>query len=129
MSNSLMARFALVAALLIAVAPAIHAQDDPAVVHAKQVLAHLEEKRFEEVAKEFTPEMTAAMPVDRLSEVWAQVREQVGAFGTFIDTEIKQQDAITAARLGCRFDKAEVNVIVTFDADKKIAGLRIMPRQ
>ena len=118
-----------VAALAILGIQAGHAQDDPAVERAKRVLASLREEKFDEVAKEFNAQMTAALPAAQLKDVWATVRGQLGSFGSFIDQQVTMPaTGVTVVALGCQFEKAAANVVVAFDAQDKIAGLSIRPR-
>jgi dipeptidyl aminopeptidase/acylaminoacyl peptidase len=124
-----MGAFALVAVMGAAGGLAGHAQESPAVDHAKRVLDLLGHDRFDDVAGEFNAQMAAAMPASQLRDVWLTVRQQVGTFTSFIDQRVTTQAAgVTAVILGCQFDKTPVNVIVAFDAENKIAGLRIVPR-
>jgi fermentation-respiration switch protein FrsA (DUF1100 family) len=106
-----------------------HAQASPAIDHAKRALDLLGHDRFEDVAQEFNAQMAAAMSASQLRDLWLTVRQQVGTFTSFIDQRVTTQAAgVTAVILGCQFDKTPVNVIVAFDAENKIAGLRITPR-
>ena len=53
----------------------------------------------------------------------------MGAFTSFIDQRVTTPAAgITAVILGCQFEKTALNVILAFDAENKIAGLRFTPR-
>jgi len=106
-----------------------HAQNDQAVEHAKKIFASLRDEKFDEVAKEFNGQMTAALSAAQLKDVWATVRGQVGNFGTFIDQQVTTPAAgITLVTLGCQFEKAAANVVLAFDAQDKIAGLSVRPR-
>ena len=106
------------------------AQEHPAVEHAKRIFALMQQEKFDEVSKEFTPDMLAALPPDKFREVWAAVLAQVGTFSSFIDQQVALPGkGITAVILGCRFEKSPLNVIVSFDVENKVAGLTFVPRK
>jgi len=104
------------------------AQDGPAVEHAKRLFDLLEQQKFEDVAKEFNGQVAAVMSASQLAEVWKALHQQFGGFRGFIDQQVRKQGAVTAVVLGCTFEKSELNALLAFDGDDKIAGLRIMPR-
>jgi uncharacterized protein len=126
-SRRLTCGFVLVAILGIATSYAAGAQESH-VGHATRVLDLLEAGKVEEVAAEFNAKMAAAMPVSRLRDVWTTVSRQAGA-----RTSIIRQRAVTQATgnvtvvSACQFEKAAVTVMVSFDAENKIAGMNITP--
>ena len=105
------------------------AQEEPAVDHAKRVIDLLDAGQFEEVAAEFNAKMAAAMPVSRLRDVWTTIGRQFGA-----RTSILMQRVVTQATgnltvvNACQFDRAALNVMLSFDPENKIAGMNITPR-
>lgn len=126
----LVCRIALAAVLATAGAPAVGADDGAAVDRAKRIVDLLRAEKFDAVANEFNAQMTAALPVTQLRGVWSTLGQQVGAFAGYLDERVASPGAgITAVVLGCRFENAALNVIVAFDAERKIGGLRFMPRQ
>jgi dienelactone hydrolase len=121
--------FVLVAIVSIAVMRGSARQENPAIDHAKRIVELLKAEKFAEVAKEFNAQMTAALSEQQLAQTWSTFRQQVGAFQSFIDQQVRTPPSgITAVMLGCQFDKIAMNVMVAFDADGKIAGLRLTPR-
>jgi uncharacterized protein len=105
------------------------AQESPAIGHAKRIFQLLRDEKFDDVAKEFNAQVAAALPVSQLRQVWASLGQQVGPFKSFIDQRsTTAAPGVAAVVLGCQFEKAALNVIVAFDAEDKIAGLRFTPR-
>jgi hypothetical protein len=126
-SVSLIAIVAVAVCALGAVHP--HAQQAPPVDRAKQVLQLLVEGKVEDVASQFNAQMAAALTPAQMRGVWATVTEQAGKFTSYIDDQVlTPAEGMTAVVLGCQFDKAAVNFVVAFDAENKIAGLRVNPR-
>ncbi len=109
--------------------PVEGAQDSPAVTHAKRVLNRLGQDQFEEVAKEFNNKVAAAMTPLQLREVWTTLRQQVGPVKAILDhQETTTPGGVTTVVLGCQFERTVVNITIAFDAEGRIAGLRLTPR-
>jgi hypothetical protein len=106
----------------------VAAQDDAAKEHAKQIIELIRQEKFEEVAKEFNAQVAAALPPQRLAEVWGMIRGQAGDFKSIIDQQTLNQAGNTVVITGCQFEKTPLNVIVAFDGDNKVSGLRFVPR-
>ena len=119
-----------VAALILLVAALdAQTQEQQAVDHARRVLVLMREERFHEVVKEFNAQMVAALSTSQVRDVWASLRQQVGPFASILDERVTTPAAgVTAVTLGCQFEKTALNVIIAFDSENKIAGLRMVPR-
>jgi len=103
--------------------------DAAAVAHAKEIFDLLSQDQFDEVATEFNSQVAAALNATQLRTVWTTVRQQTGAFQSFVDQQVAASPSgSTAIVLGCRFENAIADFLVTLDSDGKIAGLRVMPR-
>lgn len=104
-------------------------QERPPVDRAKDVFEQLNKGDFKAVASALNAQMSAALSESQLRDTWAAMQQQTGPFKAFIDDRVATPaPGITAVLLGCQFERAAVNMAVTFDADGKIAGLRLMPR-
>jgi dienelactone hydrolase len=108
---------------------AIVGQDNAAGVHARRVLNLLRQEQFADVASEFNAKVAALMSAAQLRDAWTTLQKQAGPFQSVIDEQVSTPSpGFTAATLGCQFEKAVLNVMIAFDAQDKIAGLRIAPR-
>ena len=114
--------------LLFSALQIVQAQDNPTIDHARRVRDSLIQEKFADVVAEFDARMTAALPVERLAQVWAGLKQQAGDYQSEISAEVATPQGYTAVSLGCRFERAELNMIVAFGADGKIAGLQFVPR-
>src|SRR4051812_37376787 len=112
----------------LSVAPVNMAQQSPVVDHATRVLDLLEASKFEEVVAEFNTKMAAAMPVARLRDVWTTVVRQAGARTSIIRQRVVPQATgnVTVVN-ACQFEKATLNIMLSFDTENKIAGMNITP--
>jgi dienelactone hydrolase len=104
----------------------LRAQDSPESSHARRVLDLLGAGRFEEVAAEFNPKMTAAMSVSQLREVWSQVQRQFGALTSVVSQRVVTQPTgnVTVVN-NCQFAQAPLTVMLSFDPEHRIAGMNI----
>jgi len=104
------------------------ADDTAAIAHAKRLFQLLREDKVEDVAKEFTSQMTAALTPAQMRSVLEGVRGQAGTFQSFIDERVtRPSPGFTAVMLGCQYDNNGVNAMFVFDAENKLAGLRFNP--
>ena len=118
--------------MMLGAAAGLVAQPDPAIGEAKRILELVRTGKGEALAAEFNEKMAAAITKEQVAQVWAAVEQQAGAFQKVIDEQIMTPapaPGITVAVLGLQFDNAVANFTVAFDAQKKIAGLSIRPRQ
>jgi dienelactone hydrolase len=123
-------RLFIVALCCIVAVQAPRAQDEAtAVANARHIIELLRQEKFEDVARDFTPQMTAAMSVKQLGDLWTRLRGQVGALTSIIDDDVAVNGAITGVTMGCQFERAALNVRVAFRPDGKIAGLGFTPRR
>ncbi len=103
------------------------AQDDPAIEHGLRVLESLRHEQFDQVAAEFNARMSAALPAEELGPFWLTLKSQIGAFESVTDSSVTDVEGITVVTLECRFEGVALNVIIAFDGDDRIAGLRFVP--
>ena len=104
-------------------------QDTAAIKHAKDVLEMLKQEKYDQIASQFNTQMAAAFNAEKLSQAWKSLQAQAGEFREIIDEKsANPAPGITAVTLGCHFQNADLNIILAFDADSKIAGLRFAPR-
>jgi hypothetical protein len=115
---------------LVLIPVVVAAQPPSPVDHAKDVFARLNKQDFKGVTAEFNAEMAAAISESQLRELWTAMSQQTGSFKAFIDDRVSTPSpGTTGVILGCQFEHAAVNMAVAFDANGKISGLRLMPRQ
>ena len=115
--------------LICVTAPAIVGQENAAGAHARRVVNLLRQEQFADVASEFNAKVAALMSAAQLRDAWMTLQKQAGPFQSIIDEQVTTPSpGITAAVLGCQFEKAVLNIMIAFDAQDKIGGLRIAPR-
>jgi dienelactone hydrolase len=116
----------LIIGLLMAVG--LTAQEMSPADRATRILDLMRRGRSVEVVAEFNAAMSAALSADRLSEVWAGLQMQAGAFTSVIDASVTGNPPMTIATLGLQFEFTALNMVAAFDGENRIAGLRFLPR-
>jgi dienelactone hydrolase len=75
----------------------------------------------------FTPQMKAAMPVDRLSATWNGLTAQAGPFQRQIATSVMPRGVLSVVVVTCAFERATFDVQVTVNPANLVGGLAIRP--
>lgn len=75
----------------------------------------------------FTPQMKAAMPLDRLSATWTSLTAQAGPFERQIATSIVPRGVLSVVVITCAFERASIDVHVTVNPANLVGGLALRP--
>ncbi len=113
-------------ALILLVLPfgvsAQEATDEPVVTNAQAVLDQLINGDYAGIYDQFSAEVQAVLTADQLEGAWAQLVQQVGEFEGVIATEFDA--ASNTAILHLNFQVIPLDLLITFEPDGKISGLR-----
>ncbi|MGD0651668.1 MAG: alpha/beta fold hydrolase [Verrucomicrobiia bacterium] len=97
------------------------------VVVAKEFVDLLVKGDFAAAAKNFDETVSAALPPDKLREVWTALNAQAGAFQKQLGTQSGQYGALSVVLVTCQFQRAVIDVKVALDGQRRIAGLWFLP--
>jgi dienelactone hydrolase len=75
----------------------------------------------------FTPQMKAAMPLDRLSATWNSLTAQAGPFQRQIATSVAPRGVLSVVVVTCAFERATFDVQVTVNPANLVGGLALRP--
>jgi dienelactone hydrolase len=75
----------------------------------------------------FTPQMKAAMPVDRLSATWNSLTAQAGPFQRQIAASVMPRGVLSVVVVTCAFERATFDVHVTVNPANLVGGLALRP--
>jgi dienelactone hydrolase len=75
----------------------------------------------------FTPQMKAAMPVDRLSATWNSLIAQVGSFERQVAASVVPRGVLSVVVVTCAFERATLDVQVTVNPANLVGGLALRP--
>jgi uncharacterized protein len=101
----------------------------PAEAQAAQLVNLLVKNDFDGAARGFDEKMKAALPPAQLGEVWKSMLSQVGEFRGQLGTHAEKAGGYEVVVVSCRFAKAVIDVKVSLDGNRQIAGLFFTPGQ
>lgn len=92
---------------------------------AKGVVDQLNQKQFDQMTLQFTPELRLRMTPERLEMSWSHV---VSHLGPFKNVKLAAKDEeLDFVDVTCAFDTGDIIVRVAFDPSGKIGGLWMLP--
>src|SRR6266850_1860357 len=94
---------------------------------AKKFIDLLAAHDFAAAVKRFDPAMTAALPADKLAEVWKTLSAQAGPFQKQTGARAAKESKYQVIFVTCKFEKADLEAKIVFDDSKRIAGLFFLP--
>src|SRR3989442_10943718 len=94
---------------------------------AKKFIDRLAADDFATAVKSFDPTMTAALPPDKLAEVWRTLNAQAGPFQKQTGARAAKESNYRVIFVACKFEKAVLEAKIVFDESKRIAGLFFVP--
>ncbi len=105
------------------------AQSPPADIstHAHAVVDLMVKQDFHKVFAEFTPQMQAAMPEDRLRATWMTLIAQVGAFKQRRGIRIEARGDMRVAIVTCEFERAAIDMRLAFYPAGLVGGWGMVP--
>jgi hypothetical protein len=129
-SASLPRRVAIAAVVVFAVArPAVPAQDaaPSPEARARAFVELMAGGQYAKAFEWFTPQMKAAMPLDRLGATWERLTAQAGPFRRQIGTSVVPRGVLSVVVVTCEFERARLDVQVTVNPANLIGGLFLRP--
>ena len=92
-------------------------------IKARNLVEHLQSKKFDEAYDLFNDQMVAAISVDELETGWNTLINQVGQYQKILGTRIETENGYKVIYVSTEFEEATLNIKVVFDSETKIAGL------
>jgi hypothetical protein len=94
---------------------------------AAETVNDLVARHFNKVETQFDERMQTALPVERLATVWDSLIEKSGPFERVLGTHVEEQAGMSVVRVTCKFKDDTYDLQLTFDAQDRIAGMRMLP--
>lgn len=101
--------------------------DRDAIALATTLLDHLDGGRFTQAEALFSPAMRAAVPAEKLQQVWASLAPSVGPAGPRGTATASAQGDITVVVVPLAFARANLIARITLDVNREIAGFLVQP--
>jgi dienelactone hydrolase len=83
--------------------------------------------KFDQAVKTFDNTMSSQIAADKLQDIWNSVVSQIGAFESIKDTRITTSGVHDIVFVTCNFSNTLLDIQLTFDASRKVAGLYFKP--
>lgn len=99
----------------------------PEFARAESLLQKLVRGEFEEAVREFDATMGAALPPQRLREIWNGLIAQVGSFKSVDERRSRVLDGLLTVDLISTFEAVRLLVRVVESPDGKVSGLWFLP--
>jgi uncharacterized protein len=120
----------LAAVLAFAVGPRVVAAQEAAQspeARARAFIDLMAGGQYSQAFESFTPQMKAAMPVERLSATWNSLTAQSGPFQRQFVTSVMPRGVLTVVVVTCAFQRATFDVHVTVNPANLVGGLALRP--
>ncbi|HEV2176054.1 MAG TPA: alpha/beta fold hydrolase [Terriglobia bacterium] len=93
----------------------------------KAVIGELASRQFAKAEARFDEAMTAALPAGKLAGVWDSLLAHAGAFQAITGTRVEPKQTYHIVFVTCRFERASLDLEVSFNSGQRIAGLHVLP--
>ena len=94
---------------------------------ARAFVALMADGQFARAFETFTPQMRAALPVERLSATWNGLTAQAGPFRRQTTASIVPRGVLSVVVVTCEFERATLDVHVTVNPANLVGGLFFRP--
>lgn len=116
------------AASLLAITTAFAASAaTPAETTATRLLDHLDAAEYTQAESLFSKEMAAAVPAEKLKQIWESLPQQVGAAKGRGTAQVEKNSGMQVVSVPLHYTNAELVAKVAVAVDGKIAGFMIQP--
>ena len=130
--RSLLGSLLLLPASIPAQAPATTPTVTPTITPtalATDLVDRLARQDFQGAAAHFDDAMKAAMPPEKLPEVWTAIQGQIGAYKRRVAVRTEKQGMYEIVFVTAEFERSTVDFKVAIDGTGKIGGFFIVPSQ
>jgi dienelactone hydrolase len=109
-------------------------QDNPKIStdlvnRARQIVAQLTVEDFAAASADFDSTMAAALSPEKLAEAWKGIKAQLGPIVKEVGARMDEQAGYRIITLTTEFQRATLDIRVTFDIAGKVVGLFFAPAQ
>ena len=120
---TMMGRAILVAMMCVAVLLAAGCGKPSATQLAEGMVDSMARGDFASATKDFDAAMNAALPAEKLGQIWSRLMAQYGPFKSRTGSREAQEAGYQMVYVTCQFEKTTADIKVVFDKDGKIGGL------
>ncbi|WP_165063671.1 alpha/beta hydrolase [Paludisphaera rhizosphaerae] len=89
---------------------------------ARKFLELCQTAKYDEAYARFGPKMAAALPKEKLAEVWTNIGGQLGPIESMAEPQEDRIGASRRVKILCRFKPMTLEALISYDPDGKIEG-------
>ena len=115
----------LITAAILSLAGSAHAADPASL--ANQLLDRLDAGQYAAAEADFSAQMKAAVPADKLKAVWESLPAQMGAAGPRGEATTSEADGFRIVVIPLRYANGALQARIALDHDDKVAGFLLQP--
>lgn len=98
------------------------------VQRARAIVGELAAHQFSQVEQQSDDQLRAALPAEKLAEVWGSLEAQVGKFQQIRGVVVSHPAAgVTLVTLVCQFEHTDLDALLPFNSAGQLIGLRLRP--
>ena len=94
---------------------------------ARKFLELCQVAKFDEAHATFGPKMAAALPLEKLADLWIQLGRQLGPITSMGELREDRVGVSRRVKIRCQFKSTALDALVSFDPDGKIEGFFLTP--
>jgi dienelactone hydrolase len=95
--------------------------------HARALAEAMARKDWSAVTRDFTLTMRVSLTPAQLDSVWTSIVAKSGARKSVLETRTDREGGFDIVLVTCQHERERLDVKVVYDADRKVAGLFIVP--
>lgn len=115
----------LITAAILSLAGSAHAADPASL--ANQLLDRLDAGQYAAAEADFSAQMKAAVPADKLKAVWESLPAQMGAAGPRGEAATSEADGFRIVVIPLHYANGALQARIVLDKDDKVAGFLVQP--
>jgi hypothetical protein len=107
--------------------PPAQANHDQWFAASAKVIDELDKGQFDAILQNSIPAVRDALPAAKLGSIWNAIVEQSGPFQAIDGTDYADRGAYHTVISDCRFQKTSIDITLSFDSDRRLAGIFFGP--
>jgi hypothetical protein len=90
---------------------------------AKRILDNNIAEKYEDMRADFSAELKAQLPAEKIAGVWKQIIDSEGPFQKVLSTSAVVVEGYNQVLIRCAFKNDNLTMQVTFNQEEKVVGL------
>lgn len=104
-------------------------KEDEVVKNAEAIIQELNEEKYQDILDKGNDQLKQALSVEQLKEGVDTYVKPLGSFVKHDQHEVTTNDGYIVAGFITTYEKGNIQYVMSFDKDDKLAGIRLAPAQ